>query len=84
MQRHIKKNFRYPEEAKAKYIEGVVNVMMTIEADGTISKIRTKGPHPLLEKEAVRIMRLLPIFRPAMHEGRAVAVPYSIPLTFRL
>ncbi|MEN8799795.1 MAG: energy transducer TonB [Flavobacteriaceae bacterium] len=84
MQKHIKKHFRYPEDAKANYIEGVVYIMMTIEADGTLSNIRTKGAHPLLEKEAVRIMRLLPKFRPAIHEGEAVSVPYSIPLTFRL
>lgn len=84
MEKHIKTNFRYPEEAKSSYIEGVVKLMMTIKADGTITNLRAKGPHPLLEAEAIRIMKLIPRLQPALLEGNTVSVPYSIPITFRL
>ena len=84
MAKHIKKTFHYPQEAKTKFIEGVVYLTMTIEADGSITNIRTRGPHPVLEAEAVRIIELLPRLQPAILMDKAIAVPYSIPITFRL
>src|SRR5680860_1903230 len=84
MQKHISKNFRYPEEAQKQGIQGRVNVMFTIGADGNISNIRMRGPDKLLEAEVARIISRLPQLEPGRHEGKVVNVPYSIPITFKL
>jgi len=82
--KHISKNFRYPEEAKEKGIQGRVNVMFTIDKDGNIVNIRKRGPHQLLEAETQRIISRLPKMLPGKQNGEKVNVPFSIPITFRL
>ena len=84
MQRHISKNFRYPEEAFKKSIQGRVAIMFTISETGSIENIETRGPHELLEKEAHRIIERLPEMKPGKHMGKLVNVPFSIPVTFKL
>jgi protein TonB len=84
IQRHISRNFRYPEIAQEMGIQGRVYVQFMISKDGTISSIRTRGPDKNLEKEAQRIIRKLPRMTPGKQRGRPVRVPFSIPITFRL
>ncbi len=84
MQRHISKNFRYPEIAQEMGIQGRVYVQFTIAKDGSITAIRTRGPDKNLEKEANRIISKLPSMTPGKQRGRPVRVPFSIPITFRL
>ena len=84
IQRHIVRNFKYPKEAKKKKIQGRVFVQFYIGVGGYIDNIRTRGPHEILEKEAKRIISLLPRFVPGKIEGEAVRVPMSLPISFRL
>ena len=84
MQNHIKKYFRYPKAAVEKKISGKVAIVFLINKNGEVENIRTRGPHPILEKEAVRIIKLLPKMVPGKHNGNPVKVPYSIPITFHL
>ncbi|WP_282159641.1 M56 family metallopeptidase [Ulvibacterium marinum] len=84
MQKHISKNFRYPQEAQQLGIQGRVNVIFTIDEAGNITDIRKRGPHQLLEDEVVRIIEKLPQMKPGKYEGKAVKVPFSIPITFSL
>ncbi|MEE9363917.1 MAG: energy transducer TonB [Cellulophaga sp.] len=84
MQKHIRKNFRYPEIAQDMGVQGRVNVMFTIQKDGTIGNIRLRGPDKNLEKEAMRIIKKLPRMTPGKQRGKAVRVPFSIPITFKL
>ena len=86
LQKHIRMNFTYPKEAMEKNIQGKVYVEYTIDANGVIKVIRTKGPEnaELLNAECERIINLLPKFIPAKQKGKNVAVTHSIPITFRL
>ena len=84
MQKHISKNFRYPEIAQDMGIQGRVSVMFTIQKDGSIGNVRMRGPDKNLEKEAARIISKLPKMTPGKQRGRAVRVPFSIPITFKL
>ena len=84
IQKHISKNFRYPEIAQEMGIQGRVFVQFMIGKDGNISGIRTRGPDKNLEKEANRIISKLPRMTPGKQRGRPVRVPFSIPITFRL
>ena len=85
IQNHIARNFRYPEFAQKTGIQGRVFVQFIIDKDGSIVGIRTRGPHPTLEIEAKRIISRLPKFIPALDsDGKAVRVPFSVPITFKL
>ena len=82
--KHIRKNFRYPEIAQEMGIQGRVYVQFVIAKDGSITSVRMRGPDKNLEKEAARIISRLPKMTPGKQRGRAVRVPFSIPITFRL
>ena len=84
IQRHIGKNFRYPEIAQEMGVQGRVSVMFVIQKDGSIGNIRMRGPDKNLEKEAARIIGKLPKMTPGKQRGRAVRVPFSIPINFKL
>ena len=84
IQAHIKKNFKYPDLAVDLGINGKVFVLFVINADGVSSNIRTRGPDKILEKEASRIIGLLPKMTPGKQRGKSVKVPYSIPIHFKL
>lgn len=81
---HINKNFKFPELALEMNIHGKVFVLFSIDQKGYVSGIRTRGPDKILEKEAERIISLLPRMEPAKQRGKAVRVPYSIPIHFKL
>lgn len=85
MNEHIRTHFQYPELAQKMGITGRVYVQFTINEEGKIEGIRMRGPDPMLEAEAGRILSLLPDqFTPGRQKGEAVKVPYSIPINFQL
>ncbi|WP_100615948.1 energy transducer TonB [Confluentibacter citreus] len=82
MQAHVVKNFQYPQVALDLGIHGRVSVIFTIDKDGSITKIRTRGPDATLENEAVRIINTLPKMIPGKQRGKPVPVPFSLPINF--
>ena len=84
MQRHIVQNFRYPKLAQEMAIQGRVFIKFIIGVDGNITGLESRGPHPILERDAERIILLLPKMKPGRVNGLRVRVPFSIPITFRL
>jgi len=83
MEEHVAKNFRYPEQALDLGIQGKVFVIFIIDKDGFVSSIRSRGPDKILEKEAERIIGLLPKMIPGKQRGKPVKVPYSVPIVFK-
>lgn len=84
MIKHVKRNFRYPDIAQEMGLQGRVNVVFTIQKDGSIGDVRMRGPHEVLKTEASRIISKLPKMTPGKQRGTPVKVPFSIPITFRL
>lgn len=82
MQAHVIKNFQYPQVALDLRIHGRVYIMFTIDKDGGISNIKTRGPDKLLENEAIRIINTLPTMIPGKQRGKPVPVPFSLPINF--
>ena len=81
----IQKEMRYPEEAKNAGIQGRVHLQFIIEKDGTPAQPRiVRSVHPLLDKEALRIIRQMPKWTPGKQDGRPQRVLYTIPIQFRL
>ena len=81
----IQKEMRYPEEAKNAGIQGRVILQFIIEKDGTPAQPRiVRSVHPLLDKEALRIIRQMPEWTPGKQDGKPQRVLYTIPISFRL
>ncbi len=75
----------YPPKCQEEGIQGRVIVSFVVNKDGSIVDVKTvKSPHPALTKEAERIVRLMPKWKPAMQGGKAVRSRFSLPLMFKL
>ena len=59
-----------------------ISVIFKIDKTGNVTGVRSRAPHPRLEKEAARVINLLPKMKPGRQRGKAVVVPYSLPITF--
>lgn len=59
-------------------------VVFTISKTGKIVNVRSRGPHPVLEKEVGQIISSLPQMKPGKQRGMPVGVSYSIPITFEV
>ena len=77
------KNYRYPQEAVEKKIQGRVIVALRIDKEGHLSIKKIYG-NPLLEEEACRIFDGFPQFSPALQRGKPVNILYNYPIVFRL
>ena len=81
----LQENTRYPEEAEKDSVQGKVIVSFVIEKDGSTSNIKVvRGLHPLLDQEAVRVVGLMPKWKPAMNNDLPIRVKYNVPVTFKL
>lgn len=88
MKKHINKYFSYPKQAKEANIEGIVKVGFIINTKGEVERVNILGIRnegsKILEKEAIRIIKLLPKFIPGRNRGRSVDVMYAQPIVFKL
>jgi len=76
---------RYPKEAKANGITGKVYVNFTVGKEGLIRDIKViKGVHSLLDAEAVRVVGVMPLWKPGTQKGKPVSVSYNLPFNFAL
>ena len=61
-----------------------ISVIFKIDKFGNVTGVRARAPHPRLEKEAQRVINLLPKMKPGKQRGKAVIVPYSLPIIFQV
>ena len=61
-----------------------ISVIFRIDKNGEITNVQARAPHPGLEKEAKRVIGLLPKMQPGKQRGKAVTVPYSLPILFQV
>ena len=81
----LRDNIKYPAEAIEKGIEGRVIVTFVVTKDGKITNAEVVRPaDPLLNEEALRVLRFMPDWIPAKRNGQNVDLQYTLPLTFRL
>ena len=79
------KNVKYPVIAQENTIQGRVTVQFVIERDGSITDVKVlRGVDPSLDKEAVRVVKSMPKWKPGKQRGKPVRVSYTVPINFRL
>ena len=85
MLKYIMENIKYPEQAMKEGIQGRVAVRFIVEKDGSISDVKPiLSVHPLLNKEAVRVVESMPKWTPGKQNGKPVRVRFNVPVMFKL
>lgn len=82
----VRKNFRSNLAKDLGLTSGIkrIFVKFTIDKEGNITKIKSRGPHKSLEKEAERVIKLLPKMTPGRQRNRKVSVSYMQPIIFKV
>ena len=81
----IKDNLKYPMLAAEKGIEGRVTIRFVVDRDGTVNDVTViRGLDSLCDKEAVRVVKMMPTWMPGKQSGKAIPVYYTLPIVYKL
>lgn len=85
LMKFLRNNIKYPAEAQKKKIEGLVIVTFVVNKKGRIiDPTVERSAHPLLDAEALRVVKRMPKWTPGRMNGEPVNVKYALPVTFKL
>ncbi|PLW93192.1 MAG: energy transducer TonB [Marinilabiliales bacterium] len=83
--KYLSSNIKYPVMAKESGIQGTVHLTFVVEADGSISNVRTlRGIGGGCDEEAIRVVKSMPNWSPGNQQGRPVRVQFNLPVKFVL
>ena len=81
----INKHINYPPDALTNEKEGRVMIQFVVEQDGSVSNVTVlKGVYGSLDKEALRVIKLLPKWNPGMSGGKPARVYFRMPISFHI
>ncbi len=81
----IAKVIKYPAEARRNKIQGKVFVSFVVSTSGKVEDAKVvKSVNPLLDAESLRVVNMMPDWKPAKQRGQAVSVAYTVPIEFIL
>lgn len=81
----LTRNLRYPPQAQQQKIQGKVVVSFIVNKDGSISAPTiVKSVDPVLDSEAMRVVRMMPRWKPGMEKGKPCRTMFAIPINFVL
>jgi len=82
---YLAQHIKYPKEAQEMGIQGKVYIQFVVSDKGKIiNVVLKKSVHPLLDEEAIRVVKSMPNWNPGSFEGKAVNSVFSLPITFSL
>jgi TonB family protein len=82
---YIAKNTKYPANSKKNKQQGTVIINFVIDQDGKVyNPMVKKGITPELDAEALRVIKSMPNWTPAIKNGKPVNVLYEVPISFKL
>ena len=85
LMQYLKHNVHYPKKCEKRGIQGNVYITFVINEKGRITKpIVVRSAHPLLDKEALRVVKRMPRWKPGTLNGKPTKVKYSVPIRFKL
>ncbi len=83
--KYLEEHTKYPEPAKENGVTGTVYVQFIIDKDGKVTDVKVvRGVDPYLDKEAVRVVKSMPRWKPASQRGKPVRVIFQVPIRFEL
>ena len=85
LMKYLIENVRYPKAAVEAKQQGRVVVQFVVEKDGAVSSVKLlRSVTPLLNAEAIRVVKAMPKWNPGKKDGKLVRVRYALPVSFRL
>ena len=84
--KYLSENVKYPVIAQENGIQGRVICQFVVNKDGSIVDVEVvrSGGDASLDKEAVRVIKSMPKWKPGKQRGKAVRAKYTVPVNFRL
>ena len=81
----LTRNLRYPPTAQSQRIQGKVVISFIINKDGSIaSPTIVQSADPLLDREALRVVKMMPRWKPGLQNGKTCRTMFAIPVNFQL
>jgi len=85
LRRYMSRTVEYPQMERDNGIGGKVLAQFTVNEDGTVSDIQIlRSPSNGFNREVIRVIKTLPLFKPGMQQGKAVKVRFVLPVMFNL
>ncbi len=85
LHKYLATEVNYPVIAQENGIQGRVYVKFVINTDGSVTEVEiARGVDPSLDREALRVVRDMPKWKPGKQRGKAVRVSYTVPINFVL
>ena len=85
LMKYLQSHINYPPMAAENNVQGRVVVQFVVDKTGKVGEVKVvRSVDKDLDKEAVRVCKSLPKFTPGRQNGQAVAVWYTLPVTFKL
>ena len=85
MMEFIRRNLRYPAAARENGIEGKVICGFVVNKEGKVTDIKImKSLESTCDEEAMRVIKMMPDWQPAIQGGKAVNMQFNIPINFKL
>lgn len=81
----LTKNLRYPPYARQQKLQGRVVTQFIVNADGSLSDLKVVQPvDPSLDREALRVLRMMPAWKPGQQDNKPCRTMVCIPIVFKL
>ena len=81
----LTRNLRYPDIARSQKIQGKVVVQFIVNQDGTIADAKVvKSVNPHLDREAMRVIRMMPSWKPGIQDNKPCRTMVAVPIVFKL
>lgn len=81
----INDNIKYPYSAQQRGVKGRVVVMFVINRDGSTSDLKVaKSADPVLDREALRVMRMMPHWKPGISNNKPCRTLFAVPIDFNI
>lgn len=85
LMKYLAQNIKYPVIAAENGIQGRVVCQFVVNKDGSIVDVQVvRGVDPALDKEAIRVIKSMPKWKPGQQRGQAVRVKFTLPVNFKL
>lgn len=81
----LTRNLRYPDIARSQKIQGKVVVQFIVNQDGTIADAKVvKSVNPHLDREAMRVIHMMPSWKPGIQDNKPCKTMVAVPIVFKL
>jgi protein TonB len=81
----LTKNLHYPQAARSRKVQGKVVAVFYVEKDGSVTGINiTKSLSPECDREALRVLRMMPTWEPGIQNDQPCRTKVCIPIVFKL